>query len=399
MDRRTFLSTTAASLALTQVTNANAQDAVASSNASGKDPALKLITADPLVLETPDQLLAANRITPSSALFVRNHHGAKHLESMKPRELLGQIALSGLIEKPVAYAMSELAKLPKTEVEIVLQCSGNFRFQFSKLSPIKGTPWNKGGIGNVRFGGVRIADFLIASGVKISKQAKFLTAEAEDQPEKEGQFDYEKSIPLYVAIERGLLATELNGVALPAVHGGPVRLVIPGYYGNVQVKWLRGIRFEASETSNFFQIPDYRTPKQRIEPGEAIEYTFDNSDPNFDMKINSRIFVPADGAKVTAGQKTELRGVAWNDGAAEMVAIEVSQDAGATWTSTQLSPSAGPYAFREWSSAATFSKGEHSLWVRAVDALGRTQPIDGRLFWNPGGYGWNAIEKIRVTAV
>ncbi len=397
MDRRTFLSASAASLALTQVTNATAAQTPAA--ASGKDSALKLITADPLVLETPDQLLSVSRITPSSALFVRNHHGAKHLEDMKPRELTGQLTLSGLIDKPISYPMSELAKLPKTEVEMVLQCSGNFRYQFSKLSPIKGTPWNKGGIGNVRFGGVRISDFLKAAGVTVSKQAKYLTVEAADQPEKESQVDYEKSVPLYVAIERGLLATELNGVSLPAVHGGPLRLVIPGYYGNVQVKWITGMRFEASETSNFYQIPDYRTPKQRIEPGQAIEYTFDNSDPNFDMKINSRIFAPADGAMVTAGQKIELRGVAWNDGAAELVAIEVSQDGGETWSSTKLGPFAGPYAFREWSSVATFSKGEHSLWVRAVDALGRTQPVDGRLFWNPGGYGWNAIEKIRVTAV
>ena len=117
------------------------------------------------------------------------------------------------------------------------------------------------------------------------------------------------------------------------------------------------------------------------------------------MKINSRIFAPIDGSIVTAGLRIDVRGVAWNDGTADLVAVELSQDRGATWKSAQLSPSAGPYAFREWSSSASFDNGEHALWIRAVDALGRTQPIDGGLFWNPGGYGWNAIEKIRVTAV
>ena len=397
MHRRSFLATSATGLALSHISNAVAVQP--QSMPSGKDLGLRIITSDPLVLETPDSLLAASRVTPSSALFVRNHHGAKHLEGMQSRAMSGDLELSGLIDKPIRYPLAELAKLPKTEVEMVLQCSGNFRFQFSKLSPIKGTPWNKGGIGNVRFAGVRIDEFLKASGVTLSKHAKYLTAEGADQPEKTGQIDYEKSIPLDVAISRGILATELNGTALPTVHGGPLRLVVPGYYGNVQVKWLTKLRLEASETSNFFQIPDYRTPKLRIEPGAAIEYTFDNSDPNFDMKINSRIFAPGDGSMIAAGKMIDVRGVAWNDGLADLVAVELSKDQGSTWSSTRLAASAGPYAFREWSTTAQFGKGEHPLWIRAVDALGRIQPIDGGLFWNPGGYGWNAIEKIRVTAV
>ena len=397
MDRRSFLATGATGLALSQVSNGLAAQQPALQ--VGKDVGLKVITTDPLVLETPDNLLAASRITPSSALFVRNHHGAKQSEDMQPRPLSGELELVGLVAKPIRFPLAELTKLPKTEVEMVLQCSGNFRFQFSKLSPIKGTPWNKGGIGNVRFAGVRVSDFLTATGATVLKEAKYVTAEGADQPEKDGQIDYEKSVPLDVALARGILATELNGVALPAVHGGPIRLVIPGYYGNVQVKWLTKLRFEAVETTNFFQLPDYRTPKQRIEPGASINYTFDNSDPNFDMKINSRIFAPIDGSTVTAGMKINLRGVAWNDGAAELVAVEVSQDQGASWRTTSLSPSAGPYAFREWSASASFEKGECAVWIRAVDALGRTQPLDGGLFWNPGGYGWNAVEKIRVTAV
>jgi len=408
MDRRSFLATSTAGVALSQISTASpiapspiAQSPIAQSPlmSAGKDSSLKIITSDPLVLETPDALLAANRITPSTSLFVRNHHGAKHLEGMQPRPMDGVIEIDGLIDKRIKYALQDLDKLPKTEVEMVLQCSGNFRYQFSKLSPIKGTPWNKGGIGNVRFGGVRISDFLKAAGVSVSKDAKFLTAEGADQPEKTGQIDYEKSVPLDIALARGMIATELNGTRLPAVHGGPVRLVIPGYYGNVQVKWLTKLRLEEAETSSFFQIPDYRTPKQRIKPGESIEYTFDNSDPNFDMKINSRIFAPIEGSKILAGSKVEMRGVAWNDGTAELTAVELSTDQGVTWMSARLSASAGPFAFREWTLSKSFEKGEYSIWVRAIDVAGRTQPIDGGLFWNPGGYGWNEIEKIRLTAV
>ena len=151
MDRRSFLATGATGLAFSHASNSIAAQPQA--RQVGKDTGLKVITSDPLVLETPDNLLAASRITPSPALFVRNHHGAKQSEDMQPRPMTGELELMGLIDKPVRFPLAELAKLPKTEVEMVLQCSGNFRFQFSKLSPIKGTPWNKGGIGNVRFAG------------------------------------------------------------------------------------------------------------------------------------------------------------------------------------------------------------------------------------------------------
>jgi len=403
MDRRTFMATGSAGLLATQITaglkSAGAEPQIKpKAIPTGKDASLKVIANDPLVLETPDQLLAATRITPNSALFVRNHHGAKHLADMLPRPMEGTLKIVGLVDAPVDFSLVELTKLAKSEVEMVLQCSGNFRAQFSKISPIKGTPWDKGGIGNVRFGGFRFSEFLKAAKLKVHPDAKFVTAEGADQPEKEGQVDYEKSVPLDVLMARGLLATEMNGVPLPAVHGGPLRLVIPGYYGNVQVKWLSKLRFEGSETSNFFQIPDYRTPKQRIVPGSSMEYTFDNSEPNFDMKINSRIFVPMDQATVVAGQATLVVGVAWNDGTADLTTVEISKDQGETWSATRLAPSAGPFAFREWTTKMSFEKGEHSLWARAVDAAGRTQPLDGGLFWNPGGYGWNGIEKIRVTA-
>ena len=401
MDRRSFIATSASGIVAAQLasqisanavesyepTAQTAGDSTGSAIPAGKDSAMKLIAADPLVLETPDALLAANRITSSSALFVRNHHGAKQLSDMKSRPMDGELEFVGLVNKPVRYPMSELSKMQITEVEMVLQCSGNFRSQFSKISPIKGTPWSKGGIGNVRFAGIRIADVVKAAGLSIRDEAKYLTAEGADQPEKTDQVDYEKSVPLDVALARGLLVTKLNGEALPALHGGPLRFVIPGYYGNVQVKWLTRLRFEARETNNFFQLPDYRTPKQRIEPGTSVEYTFDNSEPNFDMKINSRIFAPVDGSSIAADQMVGLQGVAWNDGSAELTAVEVSRDGGQNWLTTQLAPSAGPFAFREWSTKLRFEKGEHSIIVRAVDAAGRTQPLDGGIFWNPGGYG------------
>ena len=159
--------------------------------------------------------------------------------------------------------------MEKTSVEMVLQCTGNFRSHFSRLAPCKGTQWGKGGVGNVVFSGVPIAALFKTLNLEVDKKAKFITAEGADQPEKPSQVDFEKSIPLDVALSRGLLATELNGQPIPAVHGGPIRLVIPGYYGSMQVKWLTRLRLEAAEAKTYYQSTDYRTPKRLIQPGEA----------------------------------------------------------------------------------------------------------------------------------
>ncbi len=362
-----------------------------------KDKRLKIIADDPLVLETPDQVLASSRVTPTAALFVRNHHGAKAICDMKPRPMIGSLEIGGLVRQQQSVPLEKLATLATTEVEMVLQCSGNFRSQFSRVSPIEGTPWNKGAIGNVRFRGVPIANVFKALNLVIDSNARYLTARGADLPEKPGQSQYEKSVPLEVALSRGLLATEMNGEPLPAIHGGPLRLVIPGYYGTVQVKWLTQLRLEATETTNYYQMTDYRTPKQLIKPGAAITYTPANSDPNFDMKINSRLYFPADKATLKATEPFVARGVAWNDGAAVLTSVDLSTDGGRIWRAADLARAVSPFAFREWSCTLTLPAGPHELWVRATDAHGRTQPLDGGLFWNPGGYAWNGVEKISLT--
>ena len=363
----------------------------------GKSPQLHAITTNPMVLETPDQLLGRERVTPAAALFVRNHHGGKPFLSMDPRPLEGNLELAGLVRNPQAVPLTQLAALEHTEVEMVLQCTGNFRSLFSKLSPVKGTQWGKGGVGNVRFGGVPIAAFFKAVKLEIDPNAKFITAEGADQPEKPEQHDFEKSIPLDVAMSRGLLATHLNGAPLPAVHGGPLRLVIPGYYGSMQVKWLTKLRFEAEESKGYYQAVDYRTPNRLLKPGETFPINAANSSPAADMKINSRILSPQEGMRLRPGAAVVVKGVAWNDGAAAITSVELSLDQGRNWSAAVLQPPVSPYAFREWKGAIELGPGRHELWSRAVDALGRTQPSDGGLLWNPGGYAWNGVEKLTLT--
>ena len=394
MERREFLAASAALATAPAVFGQPSSEPAM----SGKDARLKAITTDPMVLETPDELLAASRVTPASALFVRNHHGGKPFLSMEPRPTSGNLEIIDPESNSKSVGIQQIAETPKTTIEMVLQCTGNFRSFFSKLSPIKGTQWAKGGVGNVVFAGAPLSLIFYVLKLDVDPKGKFLTAEGADEPEKAGQNQFEKSIPLDVALSRGLLATELNGKPLPAIHGGPLRLVIPGYYGSMQVKWLTRLRIEESESKSYYQASDYRLPNRLLQIGETQVNDPTNSAPAREMKINSRMFFPADGSTVRAGTMITAKGVAWNDGAVSLTAVELSSDNGSTWKATTLGPFAGPYAFREWSLPITLAAGRHELWVRAVDALGRTQPLDGGLFWNPGGYAWNGVERIGVLA-
>ena len=83
--------------------------------------------------------------------------------------------------------------------------------------------------------------------------------------------DLEHSIPVADVLERGIIALRLNGEPLPGIHGGPVRLVTPGFFGTMQIKWLTRLRFETAESPNFYHATEYRVPYRRPEAGREVQ--------------------------------------------------------------------------------------------------------------------------------
>lgn len=363
---------------------------------AGKDPRLVVYNAKVGEIETPLVLLRDHRLTPKELLFVRNNQVFPGSLTLKPGNLVDwKIELTGLVNKPQTIAASELERLEQVEQELVLQCSGNGRSRFARSVKADGVQWQNGAMGNVRFGGVRLRTVLEAVGIHIAPEAKFVAAEGRDAPDKPDAADFEHSLPLADVLDRALLALRLNGEPLPLAHGGPVRLVMPGYYATMNVKWLGRLRFEATETTNHHHVGRYRTPRKPISPGSKFTSTIENSEPNWDMRIKSVVFAPLDGQKLPAGP-TEIRGVAWNDGLAKLDAVEVSTDDGKTWQRTQLAASSSPFAWQHWKLTVPLSRGQQTIQCRAVDALGRTQPRDGSSYWNPAGYAWNGVDSVRV---
>lgn len=362
----------------------------------GKDRRLIVYASDPAEIETPLDLLRAQDLTPRELLFVRNNQQLPGALSLKPIPLADwTIELAGLVEFPRVVTGRQLAELPRVEEVVVLQCSGNGRQLFNAAAPVKGSPWSRGAMGNVKFSGVPLAALLDAAKCQVDPRAEFLTAEGKDSPTSDAKADFEHSIPLADALAKSFLATEMNGEPIPAVHGGPVRLITPGYYGTMHVKWLSRLRFEAEETYNHNQVKRYRTPLAPIEPGSKFDYARANSEPNWRMRVKSVIFSPLAGQKIARGD-AEVFGVAFNDGAAKIETVLFSSDNGATWRTAKLEKSAGPYAWHWWRGNVSLAAGRQTILARAIDAFGRTQPLDIATQWNPDGYAFSGVDRVSV---
>lgn len=404
VDRRGFLKTggvagvAAWQLLISRAATAQECTASAAKLVEGKDDGLLVLEEKPIIFETPLELLDKQRITSKQFLFVRNNQDAPGGNTVKPLSPAGwKIEFTGLVDQPRTITVEELARFDQVEHEMVLQCSGNSRSLFSQAAKTSGTQWGRGGMGNVRFAGVPLMAVIKKHNVGIGLDVKFVAAEGKDAPEP-GKEDFEHSLPLDDVLNKSILALKLNGEPIPAIHGGPVRLITPGYFGTMQIKWLTRLRFEKSETPNYNQIPRYRNPVRPIKPGDQFDPTFENSAPNWRMNVKSVVLSPLPGTKVPPGNLT-VRGVAFNDGEARIESVLVSCDKGRTWQQAAFERPDSPYAWSRWETTVTVQPDTGQIWARAIDALGRTQPLDGSIRWNPQGYEWNGVEKIAVAVI
>lgn len=361
----------------------------------GKDPRLELLSEVPLVMGTPISLLAGQRITDKHRLFVRNLQDLPGAQMLGPRPIEGwQIELTGLIHPSrIVIDAEDLLEMDQVEHEMVLQCSGNGRAMYHG---IPGLQWTQGGVANVRFSGVPLAAVLKKHNVQVDRQVKYVTAEGQDLPMGRELPDMEHSLPVADVLNRGILAVNLNGEPLPGIHGGPVRLVTPGLFGTMQIKWISRLRFEVSESTCFYHADEYRVPLTPVKPGERFKFTLENSRPTWRILLMSYILDPEPEATVPAGP-VSISGVAYNDGSARLESVLVSVDRGESWHAADFDAPDSPYAWYQWTTQAMFEPGVHEIWSRAIDHLGRSQPLDGSVNWNPNGYEWTGVFKTEVT--
>jgi sulfite oxidase len=333
--------------------------------------------------ETPLDALTTY-ITPNDLFFVRSHWIPAY-----PSLKTWSLAVDGEVERPREWRLSDLKALPRASVTCVLQCAGNGRAL--QKPPVPGVQWRYGAVGNARWTGVRVKDLLDRCGLKAS--AKHLHTFGSDKPpEKVPPFD--RSLELEKALEDGILAFEMNGDPLPLPHGGPLRLVVPGWCGDHWMKWLTRLSPQAEPQTGFYMDTAYRYPDKPGEPG--IFFKPDTMHPVTELFVKSCFTdVPA-AARV--GAPATARGFAFS-GAPDIARVEVSEDDGRSWTEAVLESEHDPWAWRLFRYRFTpRAAGTLRLLARATDSRGAVQPRDA--VWNQSGYlhnGWHAAE-VPVTA-
>jgi len=374
----------------------------------GKKAGLIVHNAKLGVMETPLTELRKHAITPKEILFNRLHYphegdAAWYGTTAAPSADVVKnwnLRVDGLVQRPRDVKIADLQKMPQVKRVSVLQCAGNGRSFYAGKQKVAGGQWRNGGMGNVEWEGVELRLLLDSLKLMPAKSAVWLTAEGWDQPPTPEGSDFSKSYHLNdPGLDNAILALKMNGEPIPACHGGPVRLVIPGFYGNMNVKMLSVLLFAADQSPSAYQSVGYRMPNNLpVEPGKfgANDYNHENSRPTYGQKIKSVIFSPLPEDKPKAGE-VEITGVAFNDGMSKIAKVDVSTDGGKTWQAATIKPAASPWAWHHWSLKAKLGAGKHELMSRATDAKGESQPVDGLTRWNPRGYEWNGADRVELS--
>lgn len=360
---------------------------------SGKD-GLTLLNDRPVNAETPAHLLDDD-VTPYERLFVRNN-------GMVPQTALDQdaegweLVIDGEVETPLKLTIDDLKSQFETVTQrLVLECGGNGRAFFNPGA--SGNQWTTGAVGCPEWTGVRLADVLNKAGVKDSA---VYTGHYGNDPHLSGDPEIvtiSRGVPIEKALaEGGMIAWAMNGEPIPALHGFPLRVVIPGYPGSVSQKyltriWVRDQEHDGAKMTGY----SYRLPANPVAPGTEVA----ESDMVImtEMPVKSLITFPETGTEVAAGEASEVRGHAWS-GNGDVQAVDVSIDFGQTWQKAELDAAPNLYAWQRWRANVTLPQsGYYEVWARATDMNGVSQPAVSPS-WNPRGYGNNMQHRIALIA-
>lgn len=347
----------------------------------------------PFNAEPPAAVLAEGGITALDAFYARNHGAFPDIPVKEWR-----LTVDGMVDNASELTYEELTtRFAAHLVVATLACAGNRRAELLKVRPIPGKdPWEHGAISTAEWTGARLADVLEAAGVHHDEDLHVAFAAPDVAPEARPVQSYGSSISLRKALSAEvLLAWEMNGQPLPRVHGGPVRVVVPGYIGARSVKWVTSMTVQAFPSQNYFQALDYRilppeADADTVAPGEGI--------PLSSLPLNCDILTPTDGDRAAAGPLT-IRGWALAGDGHDVARVDVSVDQGRTWRQAKLDPPPSRWAWRMWSLTVDVDTGPLTVMARAWDDTGAVQPEFTASLWNPRGYGNNAYARIELTVM
>ncbi|AYR22035.1 sulfite oxidase [Alcaligenes faecalis] len=324
-----------------------------------------LIVHSANTIETKRSAFGSGLITPLDRLFVRNNVTPPS-EQIVANPDAWVLSIKG-VKNPQDMTVAELKRLGLVAVPMVLQCSGNGRAFFPEKP--SGTQWSVGAAGCVVFTGVPIKAVLEAVG-GMDEGAKYMTGQGgEEIPQglDPNTIMVERSLPLD-AIDDAILAWEINGQPIPLAHGGPLRLVVPGYTGVNNVKYIKQLAFTKEQSAANIQQNSYRL-------APVGEKSNPNQESVWEMPVKSWVTSPSGepGEELKAG-KVQIQGLAFG-GMSAAKEVEVSVDGGKNWVKARfVGPDLGKYAWRPFVVGVDLKPGKYEITSRATSEAGTVQP-------------------------
>jgi len=330
------------------------------------EDAMILHGRSPITLETKRYTVGTSGITPATRLYIRNNLPVPDEKIVADRDAW-QVSIEG-VKNAKSLSVGELKTMGLTSVVMVLQCSGNGRGSFDHTP--SGSQWRTGASGNVVWGGVPLKDVIAALGGPADGM-KFLTSTGGEELPKgldEDKIQVERSIPIEKALDDVLLAWEMDGQPIPLVHGGPLRVIVPGYYGCNNIKYVKRVALTPKESAAHMQKFSYRVRPIGVEASP-------DQPTMWDMNVKS--FITGPGAKpgetVRAGHHV-IYGVAFGGNEA-VKDVDISIDGGQNWQKAELfGADMGRYAWRTFRFEADLPAGKYVLASRATNQSGEVQP-------------------------
>lgn len=303
---------------------------------------------------TPHHLINGT-FTPNGLHFVISHSGAPDIDPAKHR-----LVIHGLVRRPLSFTLDALGRYPLVSRMAFIECGGNSAPLFSNQPVRANVQALHGLVSCAEWTGVMLSTLLEEAG--IDPRAKWLIAEGADS------LALSRSLPMAKALDDTMVALYQNGERLNPGNGYPMRLVVPGWEGNLNVKWLRRIQLTEQPNMSYYEA---RTYAPILPGGKAYQFYFL-------QEVKSFITHPSPGLTLRAPGLYEVSGLAYSSGG-RIAKVMVSADGGRSWAQAALNEPVLPAAFTRFRAPWRWDGGPAVLQSRAWDEAGNVQPTRAQI--------------------
>ncbi len=316
-------------------------------------------------------------ITPNSLHFERHHAGVPNIDPSQHK-----LVINGLVKQPLVFSYEDLLKYPMVSKLYFLECSGNSGSLFGS-NPAEGTAQSIHGLVScAEWTGIPLSTLLQEAG--IDPRAKWIAAVGADGA------SMGRSVPLAKALDDVIVALFQNGEPVRPEQGYPMRLFVPGWEGNISVKWLTQLKL----TSEPSQFRDETSKYTDTIPGpKSLQFTFP-------MGVKSLITTPSGQMSLDQQGIYQVSGIAWS-GAGSIARVEVSADGGRSWAEAAIESHQSDKALARFAIPWHWSGGPAVLQSRATDSHGNIQPTRDAMISERGQisfYHFHGIQSWGVDA-